>query len=346
MMFEWQAARFRASAGQFLSGVFTHRSHFVGFIAGNFFIAKDTTFALNKWGLLRNGVATDKKLLGTFQVAGDFPLLTKDDLVDVKALGGKLSNPGDKDEVSKFLKGRMLPEALQDSTAAEKRRAAFVEDLNEVLKGPSIYDPQRFADVNLSPATKSLMSLDPKGYELIRLNRLLLDDAYPKEIANSRPGELDKEHAEFQRLYKSEEIPGKGHGDWQVQGYAMLPGSQRPADAIVLAYRVPGGEWIMFGLTQAYGAPKYLGRSMGKDLYSMIPSRDTWPKRVMYGWDPDVHFEETPPPNALITAWAVDMARHRIFRITRPLKAKTDSADGETLEALARDVPHDDDDVK
>ncbi len=57
-------------------------------------------------------------------------------------------------------------------------------DLNAVLNnGQSIYDPARFAGVTLSDFTKQFMAqpnLTPD--KLIRLNRLLLEDAYPNEI--------------------------------------------------------------------------------------------------------------------------------------------------------------------
>jgi len=47
---------------------------------------------------------------------------------------------------------------------------------------PSIYDQERFSEVDLSPQTRGLLSRDPQGEELARLNRLLLEDAYPKEF--------------------------------------------------------------------------------------------------------------------------------------------------------------------
>src|SRR5271157_4603452 len=61
---------------------------------------------------------------------------------------------------------------------------ALVQDLNTVLAGPSIYDAQRFALVNLYPATQQLMAENPKGADLLRLNRLLLEEAYPVELAD------------------------------------------------------------------------------------------------------------------------------------------------------------------
>lgn len=56
-------------------------------------------------------------------------------------------------------------------------------DLNKVIGGgQSIYDEGRFANVKLSDFTKQFMAQNPTGDNLTRLNRLLLEDAYPDEI--------------------------------------------------------------------------------------------------------------------------------------------------------------------
>ena len=72
-------------------------------------------------------------------------------------------------------------------------------DLNKIINsGQSIYDPARFAGVNLSDFTKQYMAqpnLTPD--KIIRLNRLLLEDAYPNEIAR-RPKAEDA-IAEYQK---------------------------------------------------------------------------------------------------------------------------------------------------
>ena len=57
------------------------------------------------------------------------------------------------------------------------------KDLNVALKA-GIYERGRFQDVALSPATKSLMDLNPRrGVDLIDLGRSLLEDAYPQGLA-------------------------------------------------------------------------------------------------------------------------------------------------------------------
>ena len=74
----------------------------------------------------------------------------------------------------------------------------------------------------------------------------------------------------------------------------------------------------------------------------MIPSRDTWPDRLCCSWDPDIHFQAEPPPGAMISAWAVDMERHRVYRVLRQAKAAIDPPEGLPIEAFAEDILHDD----
>jgi len=57
-------------------------------------------------------------------------------------------------------------------------------DLNKVISsGQSIYEPARFSKVTLSDFTKQYMADQPANEKITRLNRLLLEDAYPADIA-------------------------------------------------------------------------------------------------------------------------------------------------------------------
>ena len=60
--------------------------------------------------------------------------------------------------------------------------AALVYDFNKIMMGRGIYDSKRFAGIKLQPATQQLLQSKPQGQDLVRLNRLLLEDAYPAEI--------------------------------------------------------------------------------------------------------------------------------------------------------------------
>ena len=114
------------------------------------------------------------------------------------------------DPVSQYLRGQFSAAALTvitaSSSTAQQRQAALIDELNRIARGAALYDPQRFAGVALSPATVSLLaanpnpqtthqfwdtvllafqikSHDPQAEHRVRLNRSLLHDAYPKDIA-------------------------------------------------------------------------------------------------------------------------------------------------------------------
>jgi len=61
---------------------------------------------------------------------------------------------------------------------AEKYRAAQHQ----------LYEPDRFEGIKLSDHVQKFIQQSPYGHSLIRLNRLLLEEAYPKEIAKSPGG--------------------------------------------------------------------------------------------------------------------------------------------------------------
>ena len=60
--------------------------------------------------------------------------------------------------------------------------------MNRAIRGSSIFDEQRFKGVKLSYETLELKAQNPQGAALPRLNRLLLQDAYPHEIKHSLKG--------------------------------------------------------------------------------------------------------------------------------------------------------------
>ena len=91
--------------------------------------------------------------------------------------------------VSKFL-WRQFPNATRrglqthecgvDNT--EHARTALVERLNKVLSGSSIYHEIRFAGVKLAEETRRRAGQESGGEDLIRLNRMLLEEAFPRDI--------------------------------------------------------------------------------------------------------------------------------------------------------------------
>jgi hypothetical protein len=63
--------------------------------------------------------------------------------------------------------------------------SALVKDLNQTISGPSIYDQARFRNVALRPETEQLLHRAASAQDVVRLNKLLLEDACPGELAKS-----------------------------------------------------------------------------------------------------------------------------------------------------------------
>ncbi len=110
------------------------------------------------------------------------------DFKDVSALAARLTAKAD--PVSTFLAGNLSDATLQtlarykeggaSTTAA---RVAVMQDLNSLILKTNIYAPERFNGVALQEQTKRLLAPDAPPRSLPRLNRLLLADAYPQELA-------------------------------------------------------------------------------------------------------------------------------------------------------------------
>lgn len=66
---------------------------------------------------------------------------------------------------------------------AKPAQEAVIKVLNKVIAEPSIYDDTRFQGISLRPETTDMMKQKPTGPSLARLNRLLLEDAYPLDLA-------------------------------------------------------------------------------------------------------------------------------------------------------------------
>ncbi len=138
---------------------------------------------------------------------------------------------------------------------------------------------------------------------------------------------LGPDHAFLNRLWKDSE-------GWHCQGHASLPASFRPADGILFAYRLPGGEWTVWGFTQGDGLPHYLPLAMTKDVWGIVGKSRFWPSELMCNWEESPAIIADPPAGAEISWWAIEMDTRKIFRITREMKGEPNMP-GESLESLA-----------
>ncbi len=85
------------------------------------------------------------------------------------------------DPLSRYLKEQLGDAASGDATALAKA-------LNRLIEDPSLYHPDRFSEITLSPRLQRFARQDPPTFNRIRLNRLLLEAAYPEFIAISQAG--------------------------------------------------------------------------------------------------------------------------------------------------------------
>lgn len=123
--------------------------------------------------------------------------LAPDDLRDLSALANRIGNRAD--PVSEYLAERLEPlqaelaaYATNTAAAREVKKTAQLKEhlctsLNEVIEGASIYEEERFAGINIKPAVKERINQKPAGRQLARLNRELLETAYPDELVSRHP---------------------------------------------------------------------------------------------------------------------------------------------------------------
>jgi drug/metabolite transporter (DMT)-like permease len=106
----------------------------------------------------------------------------------------------------------LLPASLQES---------LIEELNNRLIDPSFFEEQRFAHIELTEEIKVLIAQNPKGEELNRLNRILIAEAYPKEIIQHKYEKVPFLTVQFLTLATAAtllslltEIPNRGMPEW------------------------------------------------------------------------------------------------------------------------------------
>lgn len=114
-----------------------------------------------------------------------FALLSVTDLLNTASIVNKLTN-STPDPVSLFLWNSFTTNAQQvllntNSTLAQQQTNLLAE-LNRIMQGGSIYDSDRFAGISLSGRTRRPLLANPSGSALTRLNRFLMEQAYPAEL--------------------------------------------------------------------------------------------------------------------------------------------------------------------
>ncbi|MGA2788463.1 MAG: DUF2723 domain-containing protein [Verrucomicrobiota bacterium] len=116
---------------------------------------------------------------------------TGKDFSNLPALAAQL-RPGDKqDPLSQWLfqnLGKPTQDLITGKASETRLRPALAADLNRLLEAGPIYDANRFTQVKISDYLQQFIAQNPQGDTRIRLNRLLLEAAYPDDIAKSLGG--------------------------------------------------------------------------------------------------------------------------------------------------------------
>jgi len=115
------------------------------------------------------------------------------DITNLPALTRKIEEKAD--PISTYLDQQLTAserKALENyrgpGSKAYTWRTNLVGMLNRVVAGPSIYSAPLFKNVTLRETTTTLRDDKPEGGDLARLNRALLEDAFPDELARRGSG--------------------------------------------------------------------------------------------------------------------------------------------------------------
>lgn len=119
------------------------------------------------------------------------------DISDPGSLAAKLQEP--KDPLSAYIRKqlshntlRLVDEYDKFEHPSDSLKNALAGDLNMLIQKASFYDEERFSHITLQDRTKDLLEQHPKGEDRTRLNRMLLEDAYPDEIIRMRENPEEK----------------------------------------------------------------------------------------------------------------------------------------------------------
>jgi O-antigen/teichoic acid export membrane protein len=123
------------------------------------------------------------------------PLLSPASLVNLPSLASNLQTGST--ELSRFLRSRLSPDTLRwleqrnsPAEASAPLAAALAQDLNRIIEGGSIYKESRFAGVAVSGTLREFIRQNTRPNAWPAVNRLLLEEAYPAEIAPMSRGFL------------------------------------------------------------------------------------------------------------------------------------------------------------
>ena len=129
---------------------------------------------------------------GWIQVHNSETSFAAGDIADLAGLAKKLSDRSD--PVSAFVSDQ-LDDATKATLAAcspsisdadaKAAKSALARDLARMVSGAALGETTAFGSVPQRTETQALLRQNPHGRDLVHLNRLLLEDAFPAELAKS-----------------------------------------------------------------------------------------------------------------------------------------------------------------
>lgn len=177
------------------------------------------------------------------------PTFSKEDLIDADAFATRLKK-NQPDPLSLYLRGRLAPSTRHsleewswEDEVPEALRADLTTDLNAVLAGDSIYTTNRFAGVSFRGETLNLLSKATPGEKQERLNRFLLEDAYPTELRRMSKTWLERLPIIGSFLLRLLPIPILASAC--ALFYAFMPNTKVRWDAAMVGGLVAGLLWYL-----------------------------------------------------------------------------------------------------
>ncbi|MFH1475947.1 MAG: LptF/LptG family permease [Verrucomicrobiota bacterium] len=171
--------------------------------------ADEYPVAIDVAELMNRGIIWKKRadltMLEIFRIIRGSMLFMADDFTDLDGLAQVLADPPNRltDFIQTHLSDNTLARLDQYDGAPAKRAglaAALLTDLNALMTGPCLWTARRFQGINLNDNTRVLLDHQPTGDALLRLNRMLLEDAYPAFLARNFLSDLKAEDAVVHRM--------------------------------------------------------------------------------------------------------------------------------------------------
>jgi H+/Cl- antiporter ClcA/CBS domain-containing protein len=144
--------------------------------------------ALQFPGVWGNGyVITNRILHGEYGYLSFYP----NDVVAPDALAQRLLHPASDDNIARYVASQIATPTLSsltnnDALADAHEREVLADELSRIIRGGALYEQHRFSGVALSDETMILLEQHPQSGDLVRLNRMLLHDAFRTELSSDR----------------------------------------------------------------------------------------------------------------------------------------------------------------